>query len=76
MPLEELLVRGEPAPILRWGQSVLHRPARPVTTFDAGLWDLLATLFATNRAAQGRDSPPHRSASTLNRPGNGGHSSP
>ena len=53
VPLEELLVRGEPTPILRWGHSVLHRLARPVTAFDADLWDLLATLFATNRAAQG-----------------------
>ncbi|WP_052664573.1 peptide deformylase [Nitriliruptor alkaliphilus] len=53
MPLEELLVRGEPAPILRWGHPVLHRPSRPVTAFDADLWDLLAAMFATNRAAQG-----------------------
>ena len=53
MPLEELLARGEPVPILRWGHPVLHRPARPVTAFDADLWDLLATLFATNRAAHG-----------------------
>ncbi|MFA9431352.1 peptide deformylase [Egicoccus sp. AB-alg2] len=53
MPVEELLVRGEPVPILRWGEPVLHRPARPVTSFDADLWDLLATMFATNRAAHG-----------------------
>jgi len=53
MPLEELLVRGLPVPILRWGSPVLHRPARRVTAFDAELWDLLATLFATNRAAHG-----------------------
>lgn len=53
VPLEELLVRGEPAPIVRWSHPVLHRPARPVTTFDADLWDLLATMFATNRAASG-----------------------
>lgn len=53
MPLEELLVRGEPVPILRWGSPVVHSPTRPVTDFDAELWDLVATLFATNRAAQG-----------------------
>lgn len=53
MPLEELLLRGEPTPILRWGRPVLHRPSRPITDFDADLWDLLATMFATNRAAQG-----------------------
>lgn len=53
MPLDELLVRGEPVPIIRWGNPVLHRPSRPVTDFDADLWDLLATMFATNRAADG-----------------------
>lgn len=53
LPLEELLVRGEPAPIVRWGNPLLHRPSRAVEAFDADLWDLLATMFATNRAAHG-----------------------
>jgi peptide deformylase len=50
---DELLARGEPVPIVRWGDPVLHRPSRPVTEFDEGLSDLLATMFATNRAARG-----------------------
>jgi len=50
--LEELLVRGEAVPIVRWDSPVLHRPSRPVTDFDSDLWDLLATMFATNRVAQ------------------------
>lgn len=53
VPLEELLTRGEPVPIIRWGNPVLHRRAQPVAVFDSDLWDLLATMFATNRAAHG-----------------------
>lgn len=53
MPLKELLARGEPVPIARWGSPVLHRPSLAVVAFDADLWDLLATMFATNRAANG-----------------------
>ncbi len=53
MPLDQLIRAGTPVPIARWGEPVLHRRARPVTRFDADLWDLLATMFATNRAAGG-----------------------
>ncbi len=53
MPLEELLVSGRPAPIVRWGDPLLHRPATRVSVFDADLWDLIATMFATMRAAHG-----------------------
>lgn len=53
MPLEQLLAQGQPVPIARWGEPVLHRSCGPVTTFDMGLWDLLCEMFATNRAAGG-----------------------
>lgn len=53
MPLEELLVRGTAVPITRWGEPVLHRACRAVTEFGPELWDLLATMFATNAAANG-----------------------
>ena len=53
MPLDQLLREGTAVPIIRWDQPVLHRPARPVEEFGPELWNLLCTLFATNRAAQG-----------------------
>lgn len=53
MPLEELLIAGRALPITRWGDPVLHRPARPVTEFGPELWNLLADMFATSEAASG-----------------------
>lgn len=53
MPLEELLREGTAVPITRWDTPVMHRPARRVEDFGPALWNLLATMFATNRAAQG-----------------------
>lgn len=53
MPIAELLRLGRPRPIVRWGDPVLHRPARPVTDFGPELQQLLADMFATNRAANG-----------------------
>ena len=53
MPLEELLRIGTPRPIVRWGDPVLHTPARPVTDFDDELQRLIADMFATNTAAPG-----------------------
>ncbi len=53
MPLEELLRQGVAVPVVRWGSPVLHRPARRVEDFGPGLWSLLSTMFATNRAAKG-----------------------
>lgn len=53
MPVSELLRLGSARPIVRWGTSVLHTPARPVTDFGCDLQELLADMFATNRAAHG-----------------------
>jgi peptide deformylase len=53
MPLEQLLSTGTPLPIVRWGDPVLHRRARPVTEFGPDLWNLLCDMFATNKAADG-----------------------
>ncbi|GAC50227.1 peptide deformylase [Gordonia aichiensis] len=53
MPLEELLRIGAPRPIVRWGDPVLHKPARRVTEFDDELQHLIADMFATNTAAPG-----------------------
>ncbi len=53
MPLEELLRIGTPRPIVRWGDPVLHKPARLVTEFDDALHHLIADMFATNTAAPG-----------------------
>ena len=44
---------GKVRPITRWGEAVMHRPARPVTTFDEGLQNLAADMTATMYAAQG-----------------------
>ncbi|RNL65794.1 peptide deformylase [Nocardioides marmoriginsengisoli] len=44
---------GTVRPITRWGEAVMHRPARPVTTFDASLRALAADMVATMYAAQG-----------------------
>nr|WP_152364165.1 peptide deformylase [Microlunatus speluncae] len=53
MPIAELLRLGRPRPIVRWGDPVLHAPARPVTDFGPSLQSLLADMFATNTAANG-----------------------
>ncbi|WP_338892666.1 peptide deformylase [Rhodococcus sovatensis] len=53
MPVSELVRLGTARPIIRWGTSVLHTPARPVTDFGGGLQELLADMFATNTAADG-----------------------
>lgn len=37
----------------RWGEAVMHQPARPVTTFDAALESLAADMVATMYAAEG-----------------------
>jgi peptide deformylase len=44
---------GTVRPITRWGEAVMHRPARPVTTFDANLESLVADMVATMYAAEG-----------------------
>jgi len=44
---------GEPRPIVRYGQAVLHRPCAPVTTFGADLEALVEDMFASMRAADG-----------------------
>lgn len=53
MPVSELVRLGTARPIIRWGTSVLHTPARPVTDFGGGLQELLADMFATDTAADG-----------------------
>lgn len=37
----------------RWGDPVMHRPARPVTSFDESLRTLVADMVATMYAADG-----------------------
>ncbi|MFL6022750.1 MAG: peptide deformylase [Marmoricola sp.] len=44
---------GTVRPMTRWGEAVMHRPARPVTTFDANLESLVADMVATMYAADG-----------------------
>lgn len=44
---------GTVRPMTRWGETVMHRPARPVTTFDATLEALAADMVATMYAADG-----------------------
>jgi peptide deformylase len=53
MPIEELVRIGTARRIVRWGEAVLHRAARPVTDFGPDLQALIADMFATNRAAEG-----------------------
>jgi peptide deformylase len=40
-------------PITRWGETVMHRPARPVTAYDEELHALVADMVATMYAAEG-----------------------
>jgi peptide deformylase len=49
----DLPAGGTVRPIVRWGAEVMHRPARPVTSYDAELRDLVADMVATMYAASG-----------------------
>jgi peptide deformylase len=53
MELDDLVGQGSVRPITRWGDPVLHRTSRPVTTFDRGLRELVADMLATMAAADG-----------------------
>lgn len=44
---------GSIRPIVRWGDPVMHRVARPVTAFDAELHALVADMAASMYAAEG-----------------------
>lgn len=44
---------GTVRPMTRWGDPVMHRPARPVTAFDDDLRALAADMVATMYAAEG-----------------------
>jgi peptide deformylase len=44
---------GTVRPMTRWGEPVMHRPARPVTDFDDSLRELAADMVATMYAAEG-----------------------
>ena len=49
----ELPEGGSVRPMTRWGDPVMHRPARPVTSFDAALRELVADMVVTMDAAEG-----------------------
>ena len=53
MPIYQLTRLGTTRTIVRWGDPILHRAARPVTDFGDDLQQLLCDMFATNTAAQG-----------------------
>ncbi len=44
---------GTVRPMTRWGTEVMHRPARPVTSYDEELRALVADMVATMYAADG-----------------------
>jgi peptide deformylase len=44
---------GTVRPMTRWGEPVMHRPARRVTEFDDSLRTLVADMVATMYAAEG-----------------------
>jgi peptide deformylase len=44
---------GTVRPIVRWGTEVMHRPARPVTSYDEELRVLVADMVETMYAASG-----------------------
>lgn len=44
---------GAVRPMVRWGDPVMHRPARPVTEFDDDLRQLAADMVASMYAAEG-----------------------
>ncbi len=49
----ELPSDGTVRPMVRWGEPVMHRAARPVTEFDDELRRLVADMVATMYAANG-----------------------
>jgi len=50
---ETLPAGGTVRPMTRWGEPVMHRPARPVTEFDEALRTLAADMVASMYAAEG-----------------------
>jgi peptide deformylase len=52
-PSSHLPPGGRVRPMTRWGDPVMHRPARAVTQFDGALRDLVADMVATMYAAEG-----------------------
>lgn len=50
---DELPEGGTARPMTRWGEEVMHRPARPVTSYDEELQALVADMTATMYAADG-----------------------
>jgi peptide deformylase len=44
---------GTVRPMTRWGETVMHRPARAVTSYDDELHDLVSDMVATMYAAEG-----------------------
>lgn len=51
--LVELPDNGSVRQITRWGEDVMHQPARPVETFDSDLLRLVEDMVVTMRAAEG-----------------------
>ena len=49
----DLPTGGTVRPVTRWGEAVMHRPARPVTAYDEELRALVADMVATMHAADG-----------------------
>jgi peptide deformylase len=49
----ELPADGTIHPVTRWGAEVMHRKARPVTSYDEELRSLVADMAATMYAADG-----------------------
>jgi peptide deformylase len=49
----ELPSGGTVRPMTRWGEEVMHRPARAVTSYDEELRSLVADMVATMYAANG-----------------------
>src|SRR3954451_17316146 len=49
----DLPAGGTVRPMTRWGQEVMHRPARPVVAFDDSLRELVADMVATMSAPDG-----------------------
>ncbi len=49
----ELPTGGAVRTVVRWGTDVMHRPARPVTSYDEDLRALVADMVATMYAAEG-----------------------
>jgi len=49
----ELPTGGTVRPVTRWGTEVMHRKARPVTSYDEELRTLVADMVATMYAADG-----------------------